>query len=236
MASRIEDYGLIGNTRTAALVSRQGSIDWFGGPRFDSDACFAALIGYDEHGRWALRPTVPIRETKQRYRGDTMILETEFFCDSGAVRIIDFMPMGHGEEDSRCDLVRIIEGLQGEVPLEMLMDVRFGYGKDTPWVTPVDSGMQFTAGPDTLVFRAPIEIHAKGARVSAYLNVKQGDRIPLQLSLHASHEPAPPPFAADDVLASTEAFWRGWAGRCTLEGPLREIGRASCRERVSDTV
>jgi GH15 family glucan-1,4-alpha-glucosidase len=223
MASRIEDYGLIGNTRTSALVSRQGSVDWFGGPRFDSDACFAALIGYDEHGRWALRPTVPIRETKQRYRGDTMILETEFFCDGGAVRIIDFMPMGHGEEDSRCDLVRIIEGLQGEVPLEMLLDVRFGYGKDLPWVKPAEEGMQFTAGPDTVVFRAPIEIRTAGARVSAYLTVKQGDRVPLQLNLHPSHEPAPPTLAAEDVLASTEAFWREWAGRCTLEGQLREL-------------
>ena len=223
MASRIEDYGLIGNTRTAALVSRHGSIDWFGGPRFDSDACFAALIGYDEHGRWQIRPTVAVHETKQRYRGDTMILETEFFCDSGAVRIIDFMPMGHGEEDSRCDLVRVIEGLQGEVPVEMLLDVRFGYGKDTPWVTPTDGGMQFTAGPDTLVFRGQIDIRGEGSRVSAYVNVKQGDRIPLQLVLHPSHEPTPQPLAAEDVLSATESFWRDWAGRCTCEGQLREL-------------
>ena len=215
MASRIEDYGLIGNMRTAALVSRQGSIDWFGGPRFDSDACFAALIGYDEHGRWQIRPTVAIREIKQRYRGDTMILETEFFCDSGAVRIIDFMPMGRRGRH-RCDLVRIVEGLR-----------RRGPGRDAAgrplWLRqghPLGhagaiDGMRFTAGPDTLVFRAPIEIQPKGARLLAYLNVKKGDRIPLQLNLHPSHEPVPPMLATDDVLASTECFWRGWAGRCT---------------------
>ncbi len=222
MASRIEDYGLIGNMRTAALVSRQGSIDWFGGPRFDSDACFAALLGYDEHGRWQIRPTVAVRENKQRYRGDTMILETEFFCDSGAVRIIDFMPTA-GEEGDRCDLVRIVEGLEGEVPVEMLLDVRFGYGKDTPWVVPCDDGVRFTAGPDTVAFRAPIQTSRKGARLLAYLNVKKGDRIPLQLNLHPSHEPMPPMLAAEDVLGSTEGFWRDWAGRCTCEGQLRDL-------------
>ena len=107
MASRIEDYGLIGNTRTAALVSRSGSIDWFCAPRFDSDACFTSLVGYDKHGRWSLRPTVEVRGVQQRYRDDTMILETEFMCDGGVVRLIDFMPVG-----SRCDVVRIIEALE----------------------------------------------------------------------------------------------------------------------------
>jgi len=122
MASKIEDYGLIGNTYTAALVSRSGSIDWLCAPRFDSDACLAALVGYDKHGRWSLRPTVKVRETRQNYRDETMILETEFVCDGGAARVIDFMPVG-----SRCDVLRIIEGMEGEVPMEMLLDVRFGY-------------------------------------------------------------------------------------------------------------
>src|SRR5215813_13497774 len=113
MASRIENYGLIGNTRTAALVSRSGSIDWLCGPRFDSDAFFAGLVGYDEHGSWALRPTAAVRESRQRYRDETMILETEFVCDGGAVRITDFMPLG----EDRCDVVRIVEGLEGEVQM-----------------------------------------------------------------------------------------------------------------------
>src|SRR5215831_12499738 len=124
MASRIEDYGLVGNMRTAALVSRGGSIDWLCAPRFDSDACFSSLIGYEEHGRWLLRPVVALRETKQRYRGDTLILETEFVCDGGAVRVTDFMPVGAGPSD----VIRIVEGVEGEVPLEMLLNVRFGYG------------------------------------------------------------------------------------------------------------
>src|SRR5580765_1675330 len=116
MPSKIEDYGLIGNTFTSALVSRSGSIDWLCGPRFDSDACFAALVGHDEHGRWALRPTVAVRENKQRYRGNTMILETDFICDGGAARVVDFMPVPQSQDgngrDERCDVVRIIEGLE----------------------------------------------------------------------------------------------------------------------------
>ena len=130
MASRIEDYGMIGNTRTCALVSRAGSIDWMCAPRFDSDACFAALVGYDEHGRWALRPAVRVREARQRYRDDSMVLETELTCDGGVVRIVDFMPVdGNG-----CEIVRIVEGVDGEVPIEMLLNVRFGYGADWPLI------------------------------------------------------------------------------------------------------
>src|SRR5262245_5881350 len=175
MASQIENYGLIGNTRTSALVSRAGSIDWLCGPRFDSDAWFAALVGYDEHGRWALRPTVPVRETKQRYRDDTMTLETEFICDGGAVRVTDFMPV----VEDRCDVVRIVHGLEGEVPVEMLLEVRFGYGQETPWVTPASDGVRFTAGPDSVLFRAPIQTRTAGGRVSAYPRLKKGDRVPL---------------------------------------------------------
>src|SRR5262249_21393013 len=132
MASRIEDYGLIGNLRTAAIVSRSGSIDWLCAPRFDSGAFFSALVGYDEHGCWAIRPASAVRETRQRYRDDTLILETEIVCDSGTARIIDFMPIEAATAD-RCDVIRIIEGVQGEVPLEIDLQVRFGYGADTPW-------------------------------------------------------------------------------------------------------
>ena len=122
MASRIENYGLIGNERTAALVSRNGDIDWLCAPDIDSDACFAALVGYDEHGRWSLRPTVPVRESRQQYREETLILESELTCEGGAVRIVDFMPRGDPE---RTDVVRLIEGLDGQVTLEMLLDVRW---------------------------------------------------------------------------------------------------------------
>jgi GH15 family glucan-1,4-alpha-glucosidase len=168
MASKIEDYGLIGNTYTSALVSRSGSIDWLCAPRFDSDACFTALVGYDQHGRWSLRPTVEVRETRQRYRDDTMILETEFVCDGGAVRLIDFTPVG-----SRCDVVRIVEGVDGEVPLEMLLNVRFGYGADAPLITNLGDGTYFMAGPDAIVLRSPLNLQNIGPRAAAYFHAKR---------------------------------------------------------------
>jgi GH15 family glucan-1,4-alpha-glucosidase len=217
MASKIEDYGLIGNTHTCALVSRRGSIDWLCAPRFDSDACFSALIGYDKHGRWGLRPTVTVRENRQRYRDDTMILETEFDCDGGAVRIIDFMPMS-----GRCDVVRIIEGLDGEVPLEMLLDVRFGYGADAPYIEKMDDGTCFLVGPDALILRTPVALDQSARRVSALVRVKKGDRIPMQLTWFASHEEPPAASDVEKMLASTEQYWREWAGRCTYQGRWRD--------------
>jgi GH15 family glucan-1,4-alpha-glucosidase len=222
MASRIEDYGLIGNTRTTALVSRAGSVDWWCTPRFDSDACFAALVGYDEHGTWALRPTVRTHENRQRYRGETMILETEFVCEGGVVRIIDFMPLAPGYED-RCDIVRIVEGVEGEVPLEMWLEPRFGYGAYSGWVTHETDGTRFTAGPDSLMFRGPAALRQDGGRVAALLRVRKGDRLPFQLAWHASAETAPPALDADGALAATERYWRTWAGRCTYDGRARDL-------------
>ena len=217
MPSKIEDYGLIGNTFTSALVSRSGSIDWLCAPRFDSDACFAALVGYDEHGHWSLFPTATVRENRQRYRDDTMILETEFACDGGVARVIDFMPMS-----GRCDVVRIIEGVEGEVPLEMLLDVRFGYGADTPFIEKMGDGMCFLSGPDALILRTPMALEQSGRRVSAYFRVKKGDRIPMQLTWFASHEGPPAVADVEQALASTEQFWREWAGRCTYQGRWRD--------------
>src|SRR5438093_3679426 len=173
MASQIEAYGLIGNTHTSALVSRSGSIDWLCAPRFDSDACFTALLGYDEHGRWALRPTVKVRESEQRYRDDSMILETEFTCDGGVAHVIDFMPMG-----GRCEIVRIVEGVDGEVPLEMLLDVRFCYGAEAPSIEKIGDGTCFLAGQDALILRSPLVLEQASQRVSAYLRVKKGRSLP----------------------------------------------------------
>jgi GH15 family glucan-1,4-alpha-glucosidase len=221
MASRIEDYGLIGNTRTAALVSRSGSIDWLCVPRFDSDACLASLVGYDEHGAWSLRPVVPIREARQRYRDETLILETEFVCDGGAVRVTDFMPVGSSEE--RCDVVRIVEGLEGEVTLEMLLDVRFGYGADVPWTTPAAEGVLFVAGPNAVLLRGVRQPQLRDGRASALLRVARGDRIRLQLGWYPSHQPAPEAIDEDRALVATDGFWRGWARRCTYEGRWRDL-------------
>ena len=217
MASKIEDYGLIGNSYTCALVSRTGSIDWLCAPRFDSDACFAALVGYDEHGRWSLRPAVHIREARQRYRDDSLVLETELVCDGGVVRLIDFMPVG-----GRCDVIRIIEGVDGEVPVEMLLDVRFGYGAYAPLVEMTRDGTRFLAGPDALVLRGPLALTEQGQRVAAQIQVRKGDRLPLQLTWYPSHEQPPAPADAEQALASTDSFWREWAGRCAYQGPWRD--------------
>jgi GH15 family glucan-1,4-alpha-glucosidase len=222
MASKIEDYGLIGNTRTAALVSRLGDVDWLCAPHFDSDACFSALLGYDEHGRWALRPTVAVRENRHRYRDDTLVLESEWICDGGAVRVVDFMPVGE-----RCDVVRIVEGVEGEVPLEMLLDVRFGYGADKPWVTLAHHTALFTVGPDTLVFRGPVELVRVGQGVSAHLHVKKGERVGLQLTWCPSHERVPEALSTDSALERTDAFWREWSSRCTYRGRRRDAVRRS---------
>ncbi len=148
-------------------MSRSGSIDWLCAPRFDSDACFTALVGYDEHGRWSLFPTATVRENRQHYRGDTMILETEFACDGGVARVIDFMPMS-----GRCDVVRIIEGVEGEVPLEMLLDVRFGYGADTPFIEKTGDGVCFrvrTGCPHTA------HAHGSGAVGQARIRLLPGE-------------------------------------------------------------
>src|SRR5215831_12506905 len=217
MASKIEDYGLIGNTYTAALVSRSGSIDWLCAPRFDSDACLAALVGYDKHGRWSLRPTVRVRETRQNYRDETMILETEFACDGGAARVIDFMPVG-----SRCDVLRIIEGLEGEVPMEMLLNVRFGYGANAPWIEKTGDGAFFQAGPDAVVLRAPLTLDLSERGVSAYVQVRKGERIPIQLTWFPSHEKPPELIDVEKALTSTETYWREWASRCTYQGRWRD--------------
>jgi GH15 family glucan-1,4-alpha-glucosidase len=218
MASRIEDYGLIGNMRTSALVSRTGDIDWLCTPRFDSDACLAALVGYDEHGRWALRPTVEVRETRQHYRGDTLILETELVCEEGVLRLIDFMPVG-GE---RCEVLRIVEGVEGSVPIEMLLQVRFGYGADRPLIQLGRDGARFTAGPDSMFLRSGLNLVEADHHVVAYADIQKGQRVSFQLSWYPSHQEPPPALDAGAELAGTQDYWQRWASRCTYQGQWRE--------------
>jgi GH15 family glucan-1,4-alpha-glucosidase len=219
MASRIEDYGFISNMRTGALVSRNADIEWLCTPRFDSDACFASLVGYDKHGRWATRPTHPVRDVQQRYRGDTLILETDFVCDGGRVRVTDFMPV---DNQGRCDVVRVLEGLEGEVQMEMLLDVRFGYGANRPWIKRQADGARFTAGPDALTLRTSTALELGSDRASALVQIKRGQRLPFQLCWHASHEPAPATIDVERELSRTHAWWTEWAGRCTYRGAFRE--------------
>ncbi|HVX96358.1 MAG TPA: glycoside hydrolase family 15 protein [Polyangia bacterium] len=222
MASRIEDYGLIGNTRTAALVSRSGSIDWLCAPRFDSDALFASLIGYDEHGTWSLTPTVPIREKRQQYRPNSLVLETEFVCDGGAVRITDFMPI-EVEGEQRCDIVRVIDGVEGEVQLEMVLNARFGYGAYKPLITGSRGEYHCVAGPDAVALHGPIEGRVVDGRVSALISVRKGARLAFHLIWHPSHEEAPRPVDTEASLNATDAYWRNWANRCTYEGQYKDL-------------
>ena len=200
MASRIEDYGLIGDMKGSALVSRTAEIDWLCVPRFDSDASMAALLGRDEHGRWAIRPTTRIRKNEQRYRGDTLILETDLECDGGKVRIIDFMPPG----TERSDVVRIVEGLAGEVSLEMILAARFGYGSSIPWIKHQDDVISIIAGPDALHLRSSVEVKTSASRVLALFPIKQGETATFVASWAPSDRRVPDALDPRAALAEAE--------------------------------
>jgi GH15 family glucan-1,4-alpha-glucosidase len=218
MASRIEDYGLIGDMKGCALVSKTAEIDWLCVPRFDSDASMAALLGRDEHGRWAIRPTTRIRKSEQRYRGDTMILETDLECDGGKVRVIDFMPPG----TEQSDVVRIVEGLAGEVSLEMTLAVRFGYGSSIPWIKHKNDVISSIAGPDALHLRSSVPVKTSASRVLALFPIKQGETATFVASWAPSDRRPPDAIDPRAALAQTEAYWREWSGRCTYKGRWRD--------------
>src|SRR5690242_18241254 len=173
MGLRIEDYALIGDCETAALIGRDGSVDWLCWPRFDSDACFAGLLGDTEHGRWLLAPSDPAAcNTERRYRGDTLILETGFETTDGAVLLIDFMPPRSGHSN----LVRIVVGKRGHVPMRTELAVRFGYGATVPWVHRQEDGtLRAIAGPDQVVLRTPISLHGKDLTTVGEFSVSEGD-------------------------------------------------------------
>ncbi|MBS2031492.1 MAG: glycoside hydrolase family 15 protein [Deltaproteobacteria bacterium] len=218
MASRIEDYGIIGNLRTAALISRSGSVDWMCAPHFDSDACFSSLIGYDEHGCYAIRPTVPTREVRQQYQGDTLVLSTEYECDVGAVRVTDFMPIN----DARCDLIRRVEGMRGEVPLELVVNPQFGYGANQPWVRGDAHTTTFVTGPDAIRFHSTVDTRPGEKHLRAYFSVRAGEKVDFQLTWHDSYKPAPPLLDVDAELEGTLRYWQEWANRCQYKGRYRD--------------
>jgi GH15 family glucan-1,4-alpha-glucosidase len=210
----IEDYAVIGDLQTAALVGRDGSVDWLCLPSFDSPACFAALLGDERHGRWRLAPVKDARRVTRDYRGDTMILDTLFETDDGAVRLVDFMPP-RGREP---DLVRIVEGVRGRVPMHMDLRIRFDYGSRVPWVRRRRGVLQAVSGPDGLALETPVATRGRDLTTMADFEVAEGERVPFVLTWFQSYEPVPDcvePFAA---LAQTEHFWRRWAARCTYEG------------------
>jgi GH15 family glucan-1,4-alpha-glucosidase len=218
MALRIEDYALIGDCHTAALVGRDGSIDWLCLPRFDSGACFAALLGSPEHGRWLLAPSGAVRRTHRRYRGDSLILETEFETDEGSVVLIDCMP----PRTRMPDVVRLVVGKRGQVRMQLELTIRFDYGAIVPWVRRLDGGLRATAGPDSLRLRTPVELHGENLTTVAEFTVQEGQRVPFVLSWHLSHHAAPPRVEAEEAIERTEQWWRDWASRCTYQGEWRD--------------
>jgi GH15 family glucan-1,4-alpha-glucosidase len=218
MPLAIEDYALIGDCHTAALVGRDGSIDWLCLPRFDSGACFAALLGGPEHGRWLIAPAMEKASVRRQYRDGSVILETVFENDEGAVRITDFMPIS----SRRWDVVRIVEGLRGRVAMRLELVIRFDYGSIIPWVRRVDGALVATAGPSTLELRSPVDVRGENMKTVAEFDVSAGERIPFTLNYHPSFEPALPPIDAQGALAETEKYWREWSGRCGYEGRWRD--------------
>jgi len=218
MPLRIEDYGLIGDTHAAALVGRDGSIDWLCLPRFDSGACFAALLGDAHHGRWLIHPCGAIRTTTRRYRPDTLILETEFHTDSGSVRLIDFMTPRHGEPD----LIRIVEGIEGEVAMEMELVIRFDYGSVVPWMRKMDGHLRAIGGPDALSLWTDVATPEVAPTTHAVFAVRAGERVPFLLMWHPSHTSSPPPFDTSVALEDTAHWWTEWCQHCSYDGAWRE--------------
>jgi GH15 family glucan-1,4-alpha-glucosidase len=223
MALPIEDYALIGDCRSAALVGRDGSIDWLCWPRFDSAACFAALLGTTQHGRWLLAPKGPWLSVHRRYRPGTLILETEFRTETGVAAIVDFMPPAGGG-----DLVRIVEGRSGRVAFGTELVMRFDYGASVPWVDRLDDGsINAIAGPERLVLRTPVALYGEDLRTIGEFAVEAGQSIPFVLSYGASFQTPPPAIDAFEALGSTQAFWRQWSDRCPDVGPWTEAIKRS---------
>ena len=216
--TRIEDYGLIGDLQTAALVGPDGSIDWACFPRFDSGACFAALLGTADHGRWALAPRADSWEAGRRYRPRTLVLETDWETDGGAVRVIDFMP----PRGQAPDIVRIVEGLRGEVEMSSELVIRFDYGKTIPWVRRIDDGRIAVAGPDGLCFRTPVEHRGENMRTIGEFTVREGDRVPFVLTWYPSNEQPARAIDADHALQETMDYWNDWTEQCVYDGDWKE--------------
>lgn len=219
MASRIEDYGMIGDAETAALVGRDGSIDWLCWPAFDSDACFAALLGEPKHGRWLLRPAGKITRSSRRYWDNTLILETRFETESGVVALIDFMPP-RGEAS---DVVRLVRGVSGRVKMRMDLVIRFGFGVDVPWVkkNPDGEGLLAISGQDMTVLRTPVATRGEDMTTVADFEVAAHETVPFVLTYGASYAAVPEPLDPEVALKDTEDYWREWCGRSTYDGGYR---------------
>lgn len=214
----IEDYAIIGDCETAALVGRDGSIDWLCFPRFDSGACFAALLGTPDHGRWLISPVAPVTSTKRWYRGDTAVLETEITTEEGVVSIIDFMPVRTGLPE----LVRLVVGRRGKVRMRTELVVRFDYGSVVPWVRRTDGGITAIAGPDGLLLRSPIPLHGQDLKTVGEFEISEGQEIGFDLTWFRSHEQPYQDLTAQEALRNTEEWWTEWASACSFQGEWRD--------------
>jgi GH15 family glucan-1,4-alpha-glucosidase len=221
--ARIEDYALIGDLHTAALIGRDGSLDWMCLPHFDSPACFAALLDTPAAGRWLIAPAAGGTSTTRQYRGETLVLETEWHSEEGSVRVVDFMPPRGGS----ADVVRVVEGVSGTVAMVMDLRLRFDYGHLVPWVTHQESGLKAIAGPDAVYLRTPVAVTGRGQSSVAEFGVAEGQRVPFVLTWVPSHHPEPPAVDADVALRRTVGFWQDWSDRSEVEGPYREAVQRS---------
>jgi len=217
--ARIEDYGLIGDLQTAALVGRDGSIDWACFPRFDSGACFAALLGTTDHGRWLIAPRSDAWSPGRRYRENTLVLETEWETDGGKARVIDFMP----PRGKAPDIVRIVEGLAGEVEFDSELVIRYDYGSTLPWVRRMDDDTRVAvAGPDGLCFRSAVEHRGENMRTIGEFTVREGERVPFTLTWYPSNEELPERIDAEQALQDTVDYWTSWVGACEYDGTWKQ--------------
>jgi GH15 family glucan-1,4-alpha-glucosidase len=220
MTVSIADYALIGDCETAALVSRDGSIDWLCWPRFDSDACFAALLGTPDNGRWRIAPAADNFRASRTYRPGTLILETRFETDDGVATLIDFMPL----RNNTSDIVRLVVGESGRVTMCMELILRFSYGFIVPWVTRLpDGALRAVAGPDMVLLTTPIDVHGENFKTVGEFTVSAGETVPFTLIYAPSHLPPPKPTDPSKALAMTEKFWRGWTAKFKHDGPFPDI-------------
>ncbi len=221
MPCKIEDYGLIGDCETAALVGRDGSIDWLCWPAFDSDACFAAILGSEEHGRWKIAPAEDVSQITRRYWDNTLILETRFTTESGTVAVIDFMP----PRGKASDIIRLVRGISGRVRLRMELVIRFGLGVDIPWVKKDEDGLGLLAicGPDMTVLRTPVKTRGEDMTTVADFEVGEGEAIPFVLTYGPSHLAVPAALDPAQALQDTQDFWTEWSSRCTYQGENRDL-------------
>jgi GH15 family glucan-1,4-alpha-glucosidase len=227
MPRRIEDYAVIGDCESAALCGNDGSIDWLCWPRFDSDACFASLLGAPENGRWKLAPAQENARVTRHYREGTLILETEFETAEGAVTLIDFMPI----RGKHSHIVRLVRGKRGKVRMIMDLTIRFDYGRTIPWVTRLEDGtLRAIAGPDMTALRTPAPLKGENLSTVSEFTVGEGETVPFVLSYGPSHGPIPHAIDVERELEQTETYWRQWTERCTYSGPW---GEAVCRSLIT---